>query len=190
MIDIYGLREFGHVATSCPQTGDLHVAAEVTMIEVLDEAGKPVEPGGIGEVVATSLYNYAMPFIRYATGDFAELGGPCACGRVLPVVKRVLGRRRNRFILAGGRVVWPTIELAELTTLFAIDDYQIIQHEAAGFEFHYVEAADGPPFDREEAAAYLRQRLAPDIRVDFFAQDAIRPSGFAKQERYVSRLNH
>jgi phenylacetate-CoA ligase len=189
VINIYGLREFGHMATSCPQTGDLHVAADVTMIEVLDEAGKPVELGETGEVVATSFYNYAMPFIRYATGDFAELGGPCPCGRVLPVLKRILGRRRNRFTLAGGRIAWPIVELGELTALFSIGDYQIVQSETARFEFHYAGAADGQPLDRDAVAAYLRQRLASDVHVDFVLQDAISPSGYAKQERYISRLN-
>ena len=189
VINIYGLREFGHVATSCPQTGTLHVSADVTMIEVLDEAGRPVEPGETGEVVATSFYNYAMPFIRYATGDFAELGDPCPCGRVLPVLKRILGRRRNRFTLAGGRVVWPIVEFGELTELFAIDDYQIIQSEAARFEFHYVGGADGGPLDHDAVAAYLHQRLAPDIHVAFVLKDAISPSGYAKQERNISRLN-
>ena len=189
VINIYGLREFGHVATRCPQTGDLHVSADVTMIEVLNEAGKPVEPGEIGEVVATSFYNYAMPIIRYATGDFAELGAPCPCGRVLPVLKRVLGRRRNRFTLADGRAVWPIVESGELTDLFAIDDYQIIQTEVARFEFHYVGVVGEEPLDHQAVIAYLRQRLAPDIKVDFVSQEAISPSGYAKQERYISRLN-
>lgn len=189
VINIYGLREFGHVATACPQTGNLHVSADVTMIEVLDEAGRPVEPGEIGEVVATSLYNYAMPFIRYATGDFAELGDPCPCGRVLPVLKRILGRARNHFTLANGRTVWPIKEFGELTELFAIDDYQIIQTDTDRFEFHYVGAANGEPLEQDAVAGYLRQHLAPDIHVDFDLQDAISPSGYAKQERYIARLN-
>jgi phenylacetate-CoA ligase len=189
VINIYGLREFGHVATACPQTGDLHVSADITMIEVLNEAGRPVEPGETGEVVATSFYNYAMPFIRYETGDFAELGEPCPCGRVLPVLKRILGRARNRFTLADGRAVWPIKEFGELTEQFAIDDYQIIQSEAVRFEFHYVGAANGEPLDQGAVSSYLRQRLAPDIRIDFVSQDAISPSGYAKQERYISRLN-
>ena len=188
LLNIYGLREFGHVATSCPQTGNLHVSADVTMIEVLDAAGRPVEPGKTGEVVATSLYNYAMPFIRYATGDFAEVGGPCPCGRNLPVIKRIFGRARNRFALADGRAVWPIVEFDELTALFPIDDYQIIQTKVDRFEFHFVGATDGEPFDRDGIAGYLRQHLAPDIEVDFVLEDSISPSGYAKQERYISRL--
>jgi phenylacetate-CoA ligase len=175
VINIYGLREFGHVATRCPQTDNLHIAADVTMIEVLGETGRPVDPGETGEVVATSFYNYAMPFIRYATGDFAEFGGLCSCGRILPVLKRILGRARNRFTLANGRTVWPIKEFGELTEQFAIDDYQVIQTEMARFEFHYFGATDGQPLDRDGIAGYLRRRLAPDIQIDFVSQDAIAP---------------
>ena len=33
--------------------------------------GQDVAPGGLGRVLLTSLYNYSMPFIRYAIGDVA-----------------------------------------------------------------------------------------------------------------------
>lgn len=44
-------------------------------VEVLDAEGKHVKEGETGEVVVTSYSNFAMPFIRYRTGDLAEYGG-------------------------------------------------------------------------------------------------------------------
>lgn len=44
-------------------------------VEVLDASGNPVTEGEVGEVVVTSLHNYAMPLVRYRTGDLAEYGG-------------------------------------------------------------------------------------------------------------------
>jgi phenylacetate-coenzyme A ligase PaaK-like adenylate-forming protein len=61
-------------------------------VEVLDEEGRPCAPGETGRVVATSLNNFAMPLIRYETGDTAEVGAPCPCGRGLPVLTRIMGR--------------------------------------------------------------------------------------------------
>ncbi len=43
--------------------------------EILDEKGKHVKKGSAGEIVVTGFYNYAMPFIRYRTGDIAVYGG-------------------------------------------------------------------------------------------------------------------
>lgn len=44
-------------------------------VEVLDENGNHVKENEIGEVVVTTLHNFAMPLIRYRTGDYAEFGG-------------------------------------------------------------------------------------------------------------------
>lgn len=43
--------------------------------EVLSDDGKHVNQGEVGEVVVTSFYNFAMPFIRYRTGDLALYNG-------------------------------------------------------------------------------------------------------------------
>lgn len=43
--------------------------------EVLGDDGLHVNLGEVGEVVVTGFYNYAMPFIRYRTGDLALFNG-------------------------------------------------------------------------------------------------------------------
>ena len=48
------------------------------------------------------LHNFAMPLIRYAIGDLAEVGAACPCGRTLPVLRRVLGRTRDMLVLPSG----------------------------------------------------------------------------------------
>jgi phenylacetate-CoA ligase len=44
-------------------------------VELLDlENDTPVKPGEFGRIVVTDLFNFAMPIIRYDTGDIAKLG--------------------------------------------------------------------------------------------------------------------
>lgn len=43
--------------------------------EVLDDNGTHVQAGHVGEVVVTGFHNYAMPFLRYRTGDLAQYEG-------------------------------------------------------------------------------------------------------------------
>src|SRR6185437_16003324 len=108
-IDVYSCEELGFVALQCPRHEHYHVQSESVLVEILDEDGLPARPGEIGRVVLTSLHNFAMPLIRYAIGDYAEVGAPCPCGRGLPVIERLLGRRRNMVTLPDGRRAWPDV---------------------------------------------------------------------------------
>ena len=62
----YGLAQDGKTYLCSPTFG---------YVEILDPDGTPVKEGECGEVVSTGFHNYAMPFIRYRTGDLAEYGG-------------------------------------------------------------------------------------------------------------------
>ena len=43
--------------------------------EIIGEDGEQVSAGSVGEVAVTGFYNFAMPFIRYRTGDLAVFNG-------------------------------------------------------------------------------------------------------------------
>ncbi len=89
IVDAYGAQEVGHLAAQCRDCGEYHVSAEASFVEVLRDDGSPAGPGETGRVVATPLFNYAMPLIRYELGDYAEVGSAKArCGRGLPTLRR------------------------------------------------------------------------------------------------------
>lgn len=104
--DTYGCGDgMGH-ATECELHQGLHVCPEVSVMQVVDDQGKPVVPGEEGEVVLTSLFDYTMPLIRYAPGDRAVLkAGSCHCGRSGMMLERIVGRASDVFKLSNGRVL-------------------------------------------------------------------------------------
>lgn len=102
LTDIYSCEEIGCLALQCPETGDHHVQSENVLLEILDEQDRHCKEGEIGRVIITGLHNFATPLLRYELGDFAEVGPPCRCGRGLPVLRRILGRMRNRVRLPDG----------------------------------------------------------------------------------------
>ena len=62
--------------------------------EILNDNGKPAQPGEEGEIVTTSFCNREQVFIRYRIGDRA-IQGPtdtCACGRSMPRIREITGR--------------------------------------------------------------------------------------------------
>jgi phenylacetate-CoA ligase len=119
--DAYTCEEAGYLALQCPAGTHYHVMAESVILEVLDDDGKPCPAGREGRVVVTHLTNFITPFIRYELGDFAVPGEPgaCACGRTLPTLTRVLGRRRNRLTLPDGTKVFPTFGIWTMGKEFA-----------------------------------------------------------------------
>lgn len=104
LTDIYSTQEFGVIALECPDSGLLHVQSEHLLVEVLNEQWQPCREGEIGQVVVTDLHNFAMPLIRYALSDWAEVGPTCPCGRGLPTLSRVMGRTRNMALTPLGMV--------------------------------------------------------------------------------------
>lgn len=95
----YGSREVGGIACECEEHKGLHVCTPTQYIEVLREDGTFAEPGEIGEIVVTSLINYAMPLIRYRIGDMGAWSEKeCSCGRGFPLLERITGRTTDTFI--------------------------------------------------------------------------------------------
>ncbi len=94
LVDSYSTKALGYLALQCPRHPHYHVQSEGVLLELLDEHGQPVPAGATGRVVVTSLHNFAMPFVRYDTGDRATAGGACDCGRTLPVLAHIEGRAR------------------------------------------------------------------------------------------------
>lgn len=77
----YGLEEIGAIGVECSVHDGFHINTESIIIEITDDAYNPAAHGTEGRVVATDLFNYNMPFIRYDTGDHGRVSyEPCACG--------------------------------------------------------------------------------------------------------------
>lgn len=93
VFDQYGLNDGGVSAYECEMHKGLHVDMTRSIMEVVDDDGKQLEAGNEGHILATSLYNYAMPFIRYDTGDLGILSTEkCECGRHTPLLENIVGR--------------------------------------------------------------------------------------------------
>ena len=94
----YGSREMHNIAMECPRARGFHISAFTHVVEVVDQAGRSCPPGTEGELILTGLANLAMPLIRYRIGDRGTLGAePCSCGRGLPLLASLTGRRLECF---------------------------------------------------------------------------------------------
>jgi phenylacetate-CoA ligase len=154
--DCYSSREFGTIALQCPATAMYHVMESV-IVEILDDQGRPCPEGQIGRVTVTDLHNFATPLIRYETGDYAEHGGRCSCGRGLPVLKKIYGRERNLVRLPDGSRHWPIFGMAHFRDIAPLVQFQFIQSEPEALEFRLV-ATRTLSGDEERALTALVQK--------------------------------
>lgn len=127
VFDRYGAYEFNLLAWECPKRGAYHLCEDSTVVEVVRN-GQAARNGEWGEVIATNLYAFAMPFIRYRLGDLV-LAGPssCACGAPFSTISAIEGRVWDFFPLRDGRVLHPLefVRVCESTPW--IRDYQFLQ---------------------------------------------------------------
>lgn len=187
VIDSYGCQEMGKLAIQCDQSEHYHMCLSNVLFEVLDDNGQHVAPGESGRVVLTSLFNYATPFIRYDIGDYASLGnGPCQCGRSLPVVTSIVGRRRNMVTLPDGEKRWLSGSvLAELGSLVHAKQSRLIQQTLNRFELHFVANGNTAGFDPKTIALRAAELIHPDITLEPIQVDVLGRSSGGKFEDVV-----
>ncbi|HCO44341.1 MAG TPA: hypothetical protein DIT63_09550, partial [Gammaproteobacteria bacterium] len=160
LADIYSCEEAGYLALQCPQVPEhYHVQSENVLLEVLDGDGRPCPAGATGEVVLTPLHNFAMPLVRYAIGDFAEVGPPCRCGRGLPVLRRIHGRARNLLRLPDGSRHWPSFPAEAWLAIAPVRQFRLRQTAPARIEAQLVAERPLQAGEQRALQAMLRQRL-------------------------------
>jgi phenylacetate-CoA ligase len=185
--DTYSASEFGTLALQCPEHGALHIQSESVFVEILRDDGTACAPGETGRVIVTDLHNFAMPLIRYDVGDYAEAGGPCACGRGLPTLARIAGRATAMAVDPTGRRYWPLLS-PKFWDDSGITQRQLIQKTPSRIEVRYVAPADLDDARRAMVAAGLTRTLRYAYDYDFVRVDAIARTPGGKFEEFVSEI--
>ena len=186
--DIYSCQEIGILALQCPEHEHYHIQSESVLVEVLNEHDQPCQPGQVGRVVITDLHNYAMPFIRYEIGDYAEVGESCTCGRTLPVLKQVLGRTRNMLVLPSGEQLWPSFVLSNWAKIGPIRQMQVVQHSQTEIEVKLVLTQPMDEVTEQQLRDAIAADLDPEFQIRLTYVDEIPRAATGKYEDFVSKV--
>lgn len=133
LVSFYGQSEKVLLATSDPDDVSVfRFNPSYGYAELISETGEPVtKPGETGRIVGTGLQFKALPFIRYDTGDVAELVEPASAenGFAL-IVKNIKPRRGQEFLIGANSEV---ISIAALNihsdNYNAVEEFVIEQKE-------------------------------------------------------------
>ncbi len=171
---IIAQEELNHVGMFLINTASYHV-------EVLKlDSDEPAEYGELGRIVITDLFNYAMPMIRYDTGDLGALEVPSP-GDSRRYFSTVEGRRLDQIYNTNGDLISSYVVYKNMWQYHEIDQYQLIQERARQYTFKINTTQQ---FTKEEQLvnefkSYLGQDA--DIRIKYVSEIPLLASGKRKK---------
>jgi phenylacetate-CoA ligase len=165
----YGCREFMLIASECEQRDGLHINADHLLVETTGG-----DATGSADVVITDLHNYGMPFVRYVNGDLATAeASACACGRGLPRLKRVEGRKLDAIRTRDGHTLPGEFFPHLLKEFEGVIRFQVVQRALDSLDLSIVRGADFDPGSVERIRSEIAKVIGADTRVGIHFVDAI-----------------
>lgn len=191
VFDTYGNNESNIYAFECSEHKGLHYGMEHAYLEVLNKENQLCSDGQVGRFITTNLANYAMPFIRYDTGDLGSVvTEPCSCGRGLIRINEILGRSRDFISTPSGRHIHgaffnhfePFYKTPWITAWHVRQD--TLRHITISL------CPDGTPLQEDiiKIKDVLNKALGEDLEIDFVIDDKLHTTPAGKQKVIESCL--
>ncbi|MGH8174415.1 MAG: phenylacetate--CoA ligase family protein, partial [Rhodanobacteraceae bacterium] len=176
----YGCREFMLIAAECERRNGLHMTADHLRIE-LDAVRTTPDGERIGEVLVTDLHNFGMPLLRYANGDMSTAADEaCACGRGLPLLRRIDGRKLDTLHTPAGHLLPGEYIVHAFLGIPSIKRYQLVQRELAVLDITLVpDEGFGEPV-LEQIRQAIAKVVGESVSIRFHVVDEIAPSASGK----------
>lgn len=169
----YGHSEYAVLAGECECSQDYHLFPEYGYTELI-KADKSFITADqeIYEIVTTGFNNYALPFIRYKTGDYAILSQheKCSCGRNYRLIKEVIGREQDFVVTAEKNLISLTslIPAQHLKSFAKIEKIQVIQNEIGKIKILIIPLDNFTAKDEKEFGDRIQECVGNgNLKLDF-----------------------
>ena len=154
----YSSEEIGIIAQQTLDSPNSFVINHASyQIELLNlETDEPSKIGEFGRIVVTDLFNYAMPIIRYDTGDIAKLGED---ENGIEIFTQIEGRQMDLIYDSQGNMLSSFVIYTKFYRYYhLLKQYQFIQQDQKDYEVKLNIQGDTFQFENE---------LIADIKSDF-----------------------
>jgi phenylacetate-CoA ligase len=183
----YGCREFMLIGAESELHRGYHTSANQLVVEVADDTRRRLEHG-VGDVVITDLHNFGMPFVSYVNGDLALAGRSgirCQCGRGLPLLEAVEGRRLDILSTPDGRIVPREFFPHLMKDLAFIDTFQMRQTREDQLTIHVVKRGEPSGADMRYLRFEIDKVVGAGMMVEFRFVDEIALTPSSKRRATV-----
>jgi phenylacetate-CoA ligase len=172
----YQATEAFKIAFECEHHQGMHLNIDLYPVRIVDEEGREVAEGESGEVVVSNLVNRGTVLFNFRLGDIAAiLPDRCPCGRSLPLLSFLQGRKDDLIELPSGELIHPlSLKLIFLVNEPEIWEYQILQTTPRHLRVAIVaaETCDRPQM-KQRIAAKMTRVLGSEVKVDISFVDSI-----------------
>lgn len=183
----YSSEEIGIVAHQTLKSPNSFVLNHASYcIEVLNmNDDTAVKPGEFGRIVVTDLFNYAMPVIRYDTGDIAKLG---LNENGITELEQIEGRQMDVIHDSNGELVSSFMVYTKFYKYYSLlKQYQFIQQGEKSYEVKL--NLRGEHFEYEdELIADIKSDFGKDAKVTITYVNEIPPLSSGKRRKVIN--NH
>jgi phenylacetate-CoA ligase len=181
----YGLVEGVANISECPD-GRFHVDEDFALVEFVPVEGAP----GLHRIIGTTLWNEAMPLVRYDTGDVAVLDtdpASCSCGRAGRRVERIDGRQEDLVVRRDGTRVACFNQVLKHAS--HIREAQIIQRHPGEMIFRFVPLEGFDQHELETLREAFATRLGSDMQIEIERVESIPRTRTGKIRLVVSEID-
>jgi phenylacetate-CoA ligase len=191
LFDFYGHAERAIFAIECAEHQGKHLVEPFGITEVVNAQGDPVADGEFGYLVGTSLFNTAMPMIRYRTGDISAIDrSPCRCGSVFPRIVNVSTKAEDIVVLPDGRWLSPSAITHPFKPFPEITESQVIQETVHTVRVNLVAGSAFTQSRESQLLAALQERLGDGVAVHIARVEQIPRERSGKFRWVISRVPH
>ena len=183
IVSRYSNNENGILAQDTGANTDFLINDASYFIEILDiNSDKRFPFGEIGRIVVTDLFNYALPIIRYDTGD---IGSMVENDRGQVFLNQLFGRKVDTLFNTSGKMISPHAITNIMWGKFWIKQYQLIQKSKTDYLLILNVEAN---VKTENLDSQLRQILGYDANIMYESVDVIPVLSSGKRRSIISEL--
>jgi phenylacetate-CoA ligase len=181
--DWYGLEERVILGVECEQHKGLHLCSDFGITEFVDDRQSELK-----KIIATSLTNYAMPMIRYDTGDAGYLlDERCPCNRGFPLFRLQGGREKSFAVGAdGAHIPVANIDIPNVTE--HIVQFQFAQKKRGFMELRIIKKSGFQDADMEKIRKKLEEKFGDNMEIEIVFTEHIHQTKNGKTSIYIKEF--
>lgn len=185
--DNYGLNDGGVGAKECSEHNGLHIETERSIMEIVDDNSQLED--GVGRILATSLHNYAMPFIRYDTKDLGHIvSDVCGCGRGSKLLKEIVGREQELLETPEGKFIHGEFFTHIFWEIKGVKEFQIVQNKLDKITVKMVVEENFDEKQMDKIREIIKRRSS-EWKVEFMLVDQIERTKAGKYKFIINNVS-